>query len=191
MLICFGDVFRHYKWTLCISWGGMVLWGGLMALVTPYNKGMMIAFTFLEQTFFGWAQYRTYTNGQQGRSNHVVATCSLTLTDLTLSHTRSCVKYMLTLLPITYSLRRIHTARRASTRPRNERRSRRGRSIRWWIFGASDLRLDSHKRTILSRSCYSAAGSDASWSQQGYGNCIARRVPTWLCSHCEGPGHQY
>ena len=29
-----------------------------MALVTPSNKGMMIAFTFLEQTFFGWVSDR-------------------------------------------------------------------------------------------------------------------------------------
>ena len=27
LLICFGDLFRHYKWTLCISWAGMVFWG--------------------------------------------------------------------------------------------------------------------------------------------------------------------
>ena len=66
LLICFGDVFRHYKVTLCISWGGMVLWGGLMALVTPHNKGLMIAFTFLEQTFFGWAQYLSVAFTQLG-----------------------------------------------------------------------------------------------------------------------------
>ena len=27
LLICFGDLFRHYKITLCVSWGGMVFWG--------------------------------------------------------------------------------------------------------------------------------------------------------------------
>lgn len=37
-----------------------------MALVTPYNKGMMIAFTFLEQTFFGWAQYESIAFTQLG-----------------------------------------------------------------------------------------------------------------------------
>lgn len=66
LLIAFGDLIKHYKWTLCISWGGMVFWGGMMALVTPYNKGMMIAFTFLEQTFFGWAQYLSIAFTQLG-----------------------------------------------------------------------------------------------------------------------------
>jgi hypothetical protein len=88
LLICFGDVFRHYKWTLCISWAGMVFWGkqcaqhliisgtnafpigGMMAMVTPYNKGMMIAFTFLEQTFFGWAQYLSIAFTQLGVHQH-------------------------------------------------------------------------------------------------------------------------
>jgi hypothetical protein len=36
---------------------GHGFWGRMIGLVTPYNKGLMIAFTFLEQTFFGWAQY--------------------------------------------------------------------------------------------------------------------------------------
>lgn len=66
LLICFGRVFKHWKWTLVISWCGMCLWGGLMALVTPYNKGMMIAFTFLEQTSFGWAQYESIAFTQLG-----------------------------------------------------------------------------------------------------------------------------
>jgi hypothetical protein len=60
LLICFGNMVARlitFRWALIISWAGMVLWGGLLALVTPYNKGMMIAFTFFEQTFFGWAQY--------------------------------------------------------------------------------------------------------------------------------------
>ena len=44
----------------------MTLFGGLMALVTPYNKGAMIAFAFLEQTFFGWAQYESIAFTQLG-----------------------------------------------------------------------------------------------------------------------------
>lgn len=39
LLICFGNLLGHWKWTLTASWIGMVLFGGLMALVTPYNKG--------------------------------------------------------------------------------------------------------------------------------------------------------
>ena len=37
-----------------------------MALVTPTNKGLMIAFTFLMQTFFGWAQYESIAFTQLG-----------------------------------------------------------------------------------------------------------------------------
>ncbi|KXL44413.1 hypothetical protein M433DRAFT_166556 [Acidomyces richmondensis BFW] len=70
LLICFGNLFGHWKWTLVISWTGMTIWGGLMALVTPYNKGMMIAFTFLEQTFFGWAQYESVAFTQLGVHQH-------------------------------------------------------------------------------------------------------------------------
>jgi hypothetical protein len=60
LLIAFGNFttkFMPFRWTLITSFTGMVIWGGLLALVTPYNKGLMIAITFLEQTFFGWAQY--------------------------------------------------------------------------------------------------------------------------------------
>ena len=42
----------------------------MMALVTPSNKGMMIAFAFLEQTFFGWAQYESIAFTQLGVHQH-------------------------------------------------------------------------------------------------------------------------
>jgi hypothetical protein len=35
----------------------MVVFGALLALVTPERKGMGIAFVFLSMTGFGWAQY--------------------------------------------------------------------------------------------------------------------------------------
>ncbi|KAK6429261.1 hypothetical protein LTR95_014595, partial [Oleoguttula sp. CCFEE 5521] len=38
LLICFGNLFGHWKWTLVISWAMMTLFGGLMAMVTPFNK---------------------------------------------------------------------------------------------------------------------------------------------------------
>ena len=60
LLISFGDLAGRYitqRYALCIAWAGMLLWGGLIALITPTNKGLVIALTFLEQTFFGWAQY--------------------------------------------------------------------------------------------------------------------------------------
>ena len=67
LLICFGNLLGHWKWTLIASFVGMVFWGGMIGLVTPYNKGLMIAFTFLEQTFFGWAQYESVAFTQLGR----------------------------------------------------------------------------------------------------------------------------
>ncbi|KAJ9658293.1 hypothetical protein H2201_007852 [Coniosporium apollinis] len=48
----------------------MTVFGGLMALVTPYNKGMMIGFTFLEQTFFGWPLYESVAFTQLGVHQH-------------------------------------------------------------------------------------------------------------------------
>lgn len=66
LLICFGNLLGHWKITLVSSWVGMTIFGGLMALVTPTNKGLMIAFTFLMQTFFGWAQYESVAFTQLG-----------------------------------------------------------------------------------------------------------------------------
>lgn len=66
LLSCFGNLIGHWKWTLTISWIGLSIFGGLLALVTPYNKGTMIAFAFLEQMFFGWAQYESIAFTQLG-----------------------------------------------------------------------------------------------------------------------------
>jgi hypothetical protein len=67
LLICFGNLLGHWKRTLIASFVGMVFWGGMIGLVTPYNRGLMIAFTFLEQTFFGWAQYESVAFTQLGK----------------------------------------------------------------------------------------------------------------------------
>ena len=66
LLMGFGNLIGHWKWTLVGSWVGMSIFGGLLAMVTPYNKGTMIAFAFLEQTFFGWAQYESIAFTQLG-----------------------------------------------------------------------------------------------------------------------------
>jgi Fungal trichothecene efflux pump (TRI12) len=66
LLMCFGNLFGHWKITLTVSWIGLSIFGGLLALVTPYNKGTMIAFAFLEQMFFGWAQYESIAFTQLG-----------------------------------------------------------------------------------------------------------------------------
>ncbi|KAG9258701.1 fungal trichothecene efflux pump [Emericellopsis atlantica] len=66
LLSCFGNLLGHWKITLTVAWVGMSLFGGLLALVTPFNKGTMIAFAFLEQMFFGWAQYESIAFTQLG-----------------------------------------------------------------------------------------------------------------------------
>jgi hypothetical protein len=44
LLIAFGGVIKHWKKTLIFTWTGMTLFGALMGLCTPFNKGLMIAF---------------------------------------------------------------------------------------------------------------------------------------------------
>ncbi|ORY06913.1 fungal trichothecene efflux pump [Clohesyomyces aquaticus] len=66
LLIAFGNLVGHWKKSLIVTWTGMTLFGALMGLVTPFNKGMMIAFTFINATFFGWAQYESVAFTQMG-----------------------------------------------------------------------------------------------------------------------------
>jgi hypothetical protein len=42
LLMAFGNLAGHWYWTLIISWTGMTAFGALFALVTPYNKELMI-----------------------------------------------------------------------------------------------------------------------------------------------------
>ena len=53
MLLAFGSKIGHWRWTLTGSVTILVIFGALMALGTPERKGMMIAFVFLSQMFFG------------------------------------------------------------------------------------------------------------------------------------------
>ncbi|ORY15339.1 fungal trichothecene efflux pump-domain-containing protein [Clohesyomyces aquaticus] len=57
LLTVFGRKIGHWKWTLTASVTIMVMFGALLALGNPDRKGMMIAFVFLAETGFGWAQY--------------------------------------------------------------------------------------------------------------------------------------
>jgi hypothetical protein len=57
LLTCFGSKIGHWKWTLTASVTIMVVFGALLALGNPDRKGMMIAFVFLAEAGFGWAQY--------------------------------------------------------------------------------------------------------------------------------------
>ncbi|KAH7033240.1 fungal trichothecene efflux pump [Microdochium trichocladiopsis] len=66
LLSLFGTKVGHWRWTLTGSVAIMVIFGALLALGTPDNKGMMIAFTFLAMTGFGWAQYLSIAYVQFG-----------------------------------------------------------------------------------------------------------------------------
>ncbi|KAF2011386.1 MFS general substrate transporter [Aaosphaeria arxii CBS 175.79] len=57
LLTVFGSKIGHWKWTLTASVTVMVVFGALLGLGNPERKGMMIAFVFLCQVGFGWAQY--------------------------------------------------------------------------------------------------------------------------------------
>lgn len=66
ILTTFGRKIGHWKWTMLASVVSMVLWGALLALITPYNKGLMIAFVALNQLSYGWAAYLSVTYTQLG-----------------------------------------------------------------------------------------------------------------------------
>ncbi|RMY53202.1 hypothetical protein D0865_05375 [Hortaea werneckii] len=61
-----GGVIRHWQWQLFGSSFIMVLFGSLTGLVNPYNKGTMIAFTYLSQLGFGWGLYLSIAITQMG-----------------------------------------------------------------------------------------------------------------------------
>ncbi|KAF4989817.1 hypothetical protein FDECE_14586 [Fusarium decemcellulare] len=57
LLTLFGTRIGHWRWTLTGSVTVMVVFGALLALGTPDRFGMVIAFIFLAEVGFGWAQY--------------------------------------------------------------------------------------------------------------------------------------
>ena len=66
LLTCFGSTLRHWHWQLTGSVFVMVVFGSLLGIVTPTNKGTMIAFIFLSQAGFGWALYLSIAITQMG-----------------------------------------------------------------------------------------------------------------------------
>lgn len=66
LLAMFGSKIRHWQWQLTGSVFIMVLFGSLLALGTPDNKGLMVAFVFLSQTGYGWAIYLSIAVSQMG-----------------------------------------------------------------------------------------------------------------------------
>ncbi|KAH7023911.1 fungal trichothecene efflux pump [Ilyonectria destructans] len=57
LLTLFGTKIGHWRWTLTGSVTVMVVFGALLALGTPDRFGMVIAFIFIAEVGFGWAQY--------------------------------------------------------------------------------------------------------------------------------------
>ncbi|KAI9818372.1 MAG: hypothetical protein M1827_000430 [Pycnora praestabilis] len=66
ILLTFGNRIRHYKWTLLSSVTIMTVFGGLTALSNPDRLGMTIAFVFLSQVGYGFAQYLSISYIQMG-----------------------------------------------------------------------------------------------------------------------------
>jgi hypothetical protein len=61
LLTLFGNRIGHWKYQLVGSFSLLVLWGSLLAMVTPFNKTQMIAFATLGQMCYGWAAYLSVT----------------------------------------------------------------------------------------------------------------------------------
>ncbi|KAJ6021890.1 hypothetical protein N7540_007394 [Penicillium herquei] len=66
LLTFLGSYIRNWQWQLTGSVFVMVLFGSLLGLVSPHNKGMMIAFLFLSQVGFGWGIYLSIAICQMG-----------------------------------------------------------------------------------------------------------------------------
>src|SRR5690348_11909302 len=71
-LTAFGRKIGHWKWSMLASMASLVIWGSLLALITPYNKGMMMAFVSLAQFSYGWAAYLSVTYTQLGVPQHML-----------------------------------------------------------------------------------------------------------------------
>jgi hypothetical protein len=66
LLSLFGSKIRHWQWQLTGSVFVMVVFGVLLALGKPTNKGLMIAFVFISQSGYGWAIYLSIAISQMG-----------------------------------------------------------------------------------------------------------------------------
>ncbi|KAK1139427.1 peroxiredoxin prx5 [Aspergillus melleus] len=66
LLSVLGRRLRNWQWQLTGSVFIMVLFGSLLGMATPDNKGTMIAFMFLSQAGFGWGLYLSIAITQMG-----------------------------------------------------------------------------------------------------------------------------
>lgn len=58
ILAAFGNYFSKligFRWSVMTSTGMMLITGGILCLVTPFNKGLMIAFVTLQQVFYAYS----------------------------------------------------------------------------------------------------------------------------------------
>ncbi len=58
ILTIFGSTFSRlmgFRWSVMAAIGLMIIFGGVMTLVTPFNKGLMIAATTLQQIFYAYS----------------------------------------------------------------------------------------------------------------------------------------
>ncbi|RDW77006.1 hypothetical protein BP6252_05059 [Coleophoma cylindrospora] len=66
LLSLFGSKIRHWQWQQTIAVTTMVIFGSLLALGTPNNMGMMIAFLVISLVGYGWAIYLSIALTQMG-----------------------------------------------------------------------------------------------------------------------------
>lgn len=66
LLSFFGSKIRNWGWQLTGTVFVMVVFGVLLALGRPSNKGFMIACVFISQTAYGWAIYLSIALAQMG-----------------------------------------------------------------------------------------------------------------------------
>jgi len=57
LLSVFGSRIKNWQWQQTVAITILVLFGALLALATPNNMGLMIAFLFLSLLGFGWANF--------------------------------------------------------------------------------------------------------------------------------------
>lgn len=65
-LSAFGSRIRHWQWQQTISVAVMVIFGSLLALVTPDNMGMMMGFMIVSMLGYGWSIYLCIAFTQMG-----------------------------------------------------------------------------------------------------------------------------
>ena len=66
LVTIFGGIIHHWHIQLSVSVGIMVTFGALTSLVSPSNKGMMIAFMLISVTGYGWAIFLSIAVAQMG-----------------------------------------------------------------------------------------------------------------------------